>query len=121
MRIHETTRADGSLSPITLDVVDGVLALVHEGEALPLPEGALDAVMTCLGKELDPKAKLVEVDALDVGEARLRHVRHLAIYDVIALDYLVYDAPGREPLCALATNVAGVLGHLGRVAQMHRR
>ena len=48
----------------------------------------------------------------------LRHVRHLAIYDVIARDYLVYEAPHREPMCALATIVAGALGHLGRAANV---
>jgi hypothetical protein len=46
----------------------------------------------------------------------LRHVRHLAGYDVIARDYLVHDrGDGTEPLCAMATRVAAALAHLARV------
>jgi hypothetical protein len=54
---------------------------------------------------------------LDLGDGRvLRHIRHLGRYDVIARDYLTYSVPTQEPLCALATTVAGALAHLGRAA-----
>lgn len=118
MKIHETTKADGTLAAIALRASDEALSLEAEGESLPLPNGALEAVMARFAKSLDPEAKLVEVDTLVLpGSCRLRHVRHLATYDVIALDYLVYERPNSEPLCALATVVAGALGHLAHAAR----
>jgi hypothetical protein len=118
MKIHETTKADGTLAPISLLSDDGVIGLVSDEDHWPLPAGALDAVMARFGKPLEPSERLSDVDAIDLGEGRrLRHVRHLALYDVIALDYLVYEVPEREPLCALATTVAGALAHLGRAAR----
>ncbi len=44
----------------------------------------------------------------------LVHFRFLAKYDVIAKDWLLYEAPGREPLVALATQIAAALEHLAR-------
>jgi hypothetical protein len=117
LKIHETTSASGALSGVCLQTSNGALALVTDAGTFPLPEGALDAVMLRYGAPLDPASQLVPVAILPLGEGRaLRHVRHLATYDVIARDYLVYDAPGKEPLCALATTVAGALDHLGQVA-----
>jgi hypothetical protein len=43
-------------------------------------------------------------------------VRHLAGYDVIGRDYIVYEEPQSEALCALAATVAAALLHLGRAA-----
>jgi hypothetical protein len=115
VKIHETTEADGALRPVSLVAEEGALFLTSGHERVALPEGALAAVMARFGKPLDPSAELVHVDEVDLGEGcRLRHVRHLATYDVIARDWLVYEAPGEEALCALATNVAGALGHLAR-------
>ena len=51
------------------------------------------------------------------GES-LRHLRHLAGYDVIARDYLVYEHPNGEALCALAATVAAALLHLGRAERV---
>lgn len=121
MKIHEATRSDGTLAPVSLDFVDGVLAITTDDDVLTLPSGALPAVMARFGKPLEPAARLVDVDALAIGDGRLRHVRHLATYDVIALDYLVYEVEGAEPLCALATNVAGALAHLARARGAHLR
>jgi hypothetical protein len=115
LKIHETTTADGRLSPVFLRFDACGLALVSEDGAWPLPEASLDHVMARFGKPLDAAARLSEGDALDLGGGRMvRHVRHLARHDVIARDYLVYSLPGKEPLCALATTVAGALAHLGR-------
>jgi len=47
----------------------------------------------------------------------LRHVRHLAGYDVIARDYVVYESPDHETSCALAATVSAALLHLGRAAE----
>jgi hypothetical protein len=119
LKIHEATTASGALSAVGLAHSHGALALVNDEGTFPLPEGGLEAVMVRYGAPLDldaaPKLMLVGTLALAGGRA-LRHVRHLATYDVIARDYLVYDAPGKEPLCALATTVAGALDYLGRAS-----
>lgn len=121
MKIHETTNADGTLLPIALHVAGGTLELQSGTEVLSLPEGALDAVMARYAKPLEPSSKLLEVGVLVLDEdRRLRHVRHLATFDVIALDYLVYESPDAEPRCALATTVAAALGHLARAAHAAR-
>jgi hypothetical protein len=117
LRIHETTTSTGALSGVFLELSDGVLAVVVDDGKFVLPEGALDAVMARFGAPLDPSSRVAAVASLELGEGRaLRHVRHLGAYDVIARDYLVYDVAGQEPLCALATAVAGALDHLGRAA-----
>jgi hypothetical protein len=116
LKIHETTTAEGGLSPVFLRVDDGgALALVCEEGTLTLPGAALHSVMTRYGQPLDTAARLVEVGSLDLSGGRvLRHARHLARFDVIARDYLTYSVPGQDALCALATTVAGALAHLGR-------
>ena len=117
LKVHEITGPSGGLVSIYLRFEGGVLAMVESDEALPLPEGALDAVMTRYGAPLDPAARVTPVEALDLGGGRtLRRVRHLAGYDVIARDYLVFDTPDGPALCALATTVTGALAHLGRAA-----
>ena len=115
LKIHETITASGEPATVHLTVDDGGLAVVTDGEKLALAAVALDAVMLRFGAPLDPEEPIAEAARLDLGGGRaLRHVRHLGRYDVIARDYLVYDLPGRESLCALATTVAGALVHLGR-------
>jgi hypothetical protein len=117
LKIHEATTASGALAPVFLQLESDTLAIVCDGEAFALPADALDAVMARYGAPLDPASELIAVDALDLGDGRsLRHVRHLARYDVIARDYVVYDRAGADPLCALATTIAGALDHLGRAA-----
>jgi hypothetical protein len=72
-------------------------------------------VLDRFGAPVEPSESLIAVGALPLWEGHtLRHVRHLARYDVIARDYLVYESPGGEPRCALATTVAGALAHLAR-------
>lgn len=122
LKIHETTKSDGSLAPVYLRVADGDVELVteelgDEGGAVVLPGDVLARVMTRYGAPLELGMELSEVDRLELGGgARIRHVRHLARYDVIAKDWLVYEAEGEEPLCALANTVATALGHLARAA-----
>lgn len=117
LKIHEATTADGGLAAVHLRVVDGDLEIVTDDGAFALPDGALERVMTRYGAPMEEGEKLVEVAALDVGGgARLRHVRHLARFDVIAKDWLVYERDGAEALCALANTVAGALVHLARAA-----
>jgi len=118
LKIHESTEEDGTLAPVWLLAEGDALVLLHQGERLVLPDGALPAVMARYGKPLAPEVRLVVVAALDLPRGGvLRHVRHLARYDVIARDYLVLDAPAGEPACALATTVSGALAHLGRASR----
>jgi hypothetical protein len=125
LKIHETTGADGALVPVYLKVEDGALWVVvgaaPSTDAYAVGTVALEAVMKRFGAPLEPAEPITTVAALDLGDGRaVRHVRHLGRYDVIARDFLVYDAPGREPLCALATTVSGALVHLGRATSAAR-
>lgn len=128
MKIHEVSTAAGLLS-VELRADGDTFVLVTGNVIEPLPDGAIDAIMKRFGKPLDPDVDLVEVAALSLPSGRLRHVRHLARYDVIARDFLVLEseeslsagaAPsppiraGEPALCALATVVAGALAHLAK-------
>jgi len=93
---------------------DGALVLVVGGARLPLPDGALAAVMRRFGKPLETDAPpAAETLALGAGHT-LARFRFLRRYDVIGRDYLVYAAPDAEPLCEMATAVTAALEHLAR-------
>ena len=114
LKIHELILPDGELSAIYLRVDGDALWLVADEGELRLPPEALRAVMQRYGAPFDDGARSTIQGRLELpGAASLSHVRHLAGYDVIARDYLVYAEPGSEPLCAMATSVAGALRHLG--------
>jgi hypothetical protein len=116
LKIHEATTDTGELSALFLRSSEaGELELVGDDGALALPANALEAVMSRFGAPFDAAATISVVATLLLDAGRqLRHVRHLAGYDVIARDYLVYERPQQETLCALATTVAAALSHLGR-------
>jgi hypothetical protein len=116
MIIHEATDAEGALVRTRLACIDGGLALLVEGEVLPLPDGALEAVMNRYGKPLDAaEADMMLVERLELGDGRaLVRFRFMRRYDVIARDYLALHAPESEPLCEMATAIAAALGHLAR-------
>jgi hypothetical protein len=119
LKIHELTSDTGALEGVFLRVaMDGeTLELVEPSGALPVPEGALEKVMARYGAPFDADARIDVVGELALGDGRrLRQVRHLAGYDVIARDYLVLDRADGESLCALGTTVAGALQHLARAA-----
>ena len=118
LKIHEHTTSSGGLATVFLRFDGGLLSVVDEDGVHELPPRALEAVMDRFGAPLAPDAELVDVATLALDDGgQLRHVRHLARYDVIARDYLVYEAAGREPRCALATTVAAALSHLARAAK----
>ena len=122
LKIDEITRDDGTLESVHLRADAEGLVLVTGGQQLPLPAKVLAPVMRRYGAPFDADETVSEVAILMLGEAeRLRHVRHLARYDVIAKDYLVHEQPGEEPLCALATTVAGALTHLARAMASRAR
>jgi hypothetical protein len=121
LKIHEFILTNGQLSGVFLRQSAETLVLVSEDTELVLPPGALRAVMLRYGAPFDPEVSCQRQGQLELADgARLEHVRHLAGYDVIARDYLVYVEPGLEPVCAMATNVAGALRHLGLAARVDR-
>jgi hypothetical protein len=120
LKIHELTNETGGLDAVFLCVASGgeTLELVEPSGATPLPPDALEKVMARYGAPFDPEAHVAVIGELFVSdERRVRQVRHLAGYDVIARDYLVLDIRGRESLCALGTTVAGALQFLARAAK----
>lgn len=119
LKIHELTDSKGELVGVYLRVAEreGLLELVDPEGPRPLPALALEKVLSRYGAPFDPAARITVVGELDLGEGRrLRHVRHLAGYDVVERDYLVLDVGEGEALCAPGATVAAALGHLARVA-----
>jgi hypothetical protein len=114
-KIHEFSSAEGQLSSVYLRAKEELLEIVSSDGAWPLPQGALRAVLTRFGAPFDGDARISTIASLDLADGTvLRHVRHLAGYDVIARDYIVHEEPQSEALCALAATVAAALLHLGR-------
>lgn len=124
MKIHEVTARDGQLMGIHLRLVSGAapwLEIVDEIGAWLLPEGALEKVLARYGSPFDPDARIIVVTELALSPGkRLRHVQHLAGYDVVMRDYLVLDIEGGESLCAPGATVAAALQHLARAAATAR-
>lgn len=120
LKIHESYDKEGRRTQVHLAAAAGglpSLCVVDDQGTFELPEEALPRVMERYGAPLDPDAPTSKVASMDLGAGRrLVHVRHLQLYDVIARDYLAFERPDHEPLCALATTVAAALGHLGRRA-----
>jgi hypothetical protein len=114
--IYETAGDAGSLVRTSLAVEEDGLSLRVGDQLLPLPDGALDAVMKRYGKPLDAREGDMMVDErLDLGDGRsLVRFRFMRRYDVIARDYLVLYEPDAEPLCEMATSIAAALDHLAR-------
>jgi hypothetical protein len=118
LKIHEFILPSGELGSVLLRRDGEHLLLAADDGELLLPPGALRAVMLRYGAPFDADAMSQSQGTLQLAEgASLQHVRHLAGYDVIARDYLVYAEPGLEAVCAMATNVAGALRYLGLAAR----
>jgi hypothetical protein len=118
LKIHEFILPSGELGSVLLKRDGEELLLAADDGELLLPPGALRAVMLRYGAPFDADAMSQSQGTLQLAEgASLQHVRHLAGYDVIARDYLVYAEPGLEAVCAMATNVAGALRYLGLAAR----
>jgi len=116
MKIHEVTAPDGRLSGIYLRLTSDApeaLEIVDADGVQAVPEGALEKVLARYGAPFDSDARIIVVAELALSPGkRLRHVQHLAGYDVVMRDYLVLDAEGAEPLCAPGATVAAALQHL---------
>lgn len=111
--IHERALADGSLERTWLEVDEGSLRLrLDQGEPMEVPVAVLEAVMKRYGKPLADEI-VVTGPALALEGGRSLHLfRHRAFYDVIAKDYLVFEAPPREPVAELAASVTAALSYL---------
>lgn len=114
--IHETTGEAGEAIRTKLAASDDGLVLFVGDDALPLPDGALQAVMKRYGKPLDaPESEMMIDERLELGDGRaLVRFRFMRRYDVIARDYLVLHQPESEPLCEMATSITAALDHLAR-------
>ncbi len=122
LTLHETLADTGDLSRTRLLNDRGDLSVACDGESgaeptrLPLPEGALEAVMKRYGKPLAEDLDHGSVaERMDLSHGRqLVRFRFMPRYDVIARDYLAFSSPGDETLCELATSVSAALVHLAR-------
>ena len=128
--IHEHLTEDGAIERMYLSREGDALRLRTEGfrdDALATPRStrrgesmdglvpleALVRVMKKFGKPLASGVAPSASECLDLGGGcSLARLRHLARYDVIARDFLVFRAPGEEPLVELATSVTAALVHL---------
>jgi len=121
LKIHEITDARGELSGIYLDydADSKSLLLVDNQGTWGLPLVALEKVLSRYGAPFDREAHVTRVAWLDLGDGKhLRHVRHLAGYDVVERDYLVLElGDGSEPYCAQGASVAPALQHLARAVR----
>ncbi len=119
LTLHEHIANDGARIRTCVHVEDGALT-VTVGDSV---EGALgfDALTTVLeryGKPLADGMSLdgcpsLALDALEPG-ARLCILRHRALYDVIARDFVVLVRRDREPFAELATMIAAAVTHIAR-------
>lgn len=84
------------------------------GELSPI---AIDHVMCRYGRPLDADIAL-EGDSLTCGAFTLRRLRHHAVIDTEARDYLVWERPGDDSVVCLATTATAALRFL--VARLSR-
>ena len=93
LKIHEFILPNGELASVLLRRQGERLSLVSDDGELELPTGALRAVMLRYGAPFDEQAMSQSQGTLALAAgASLRHVRHLAGYDVIARDYVLTTA-----------------------------
>lgn len=111
--LDERILADGAHAT-TYAKLDGdrVQIVASDGAHGALSIAALEKVMTRYGRALDPDVAL-DGDALDLpGGYRLRRLRYHAIVDAEGRDYLVWEAPGADPVACVATMVTAALRYL---------
>lgn len=102
---HGASSAAEHVRHAVAETVDGVA----DGA---LSVAALDRVMARYGRALDETITL-DGDALELpGGYRLRRLRYHAVVDAEGRDYLVWEAPGADPVGAVATMVTAALRYL---------
>ncbi|MGE0401039.1 MAG: hypothetical protein AB7T06_30295 [Kofleriaceae bacterium] len=111
--LDERILADGTHAT-TFAKLDGdrVQIVASDGAHGALSVAALDKVMTRYGRALEADVVL-DGDSLALpGGYRLRRLRYHAIVDAEGRDYLVWEAPGADPVAAVATMVTAALRYL---------
>lgn len=121
LRIDERIASDGGslMTEIaqTPESFGASFQVVDAGVSLgELSLATLDAVMRRYAKPLDPSIAIEGPSIALCADRRVVMIRHRAIYDVIARDFLVLVRPDAEPVAALSTVIAGALAHLARAA-----
>jgi hypothetical protein len=113
--LHEATQPNGQLETSWLELAGDELAL-RSGDAEPLavPLRVLAGVMRRYGRPLADETSLTGPELLLPSGERLTLLRHLARFDVVAKDYLVFEAPGDAPLAELATAVTAALSFVAK-------
>lgn len=111
--IDEHIRPDGELVRTHLEGVgdDRVRLVADDGVRGELSAAALEKVMGRYGKPLDPDIA-VTGDSIALGPVKVVLLRYRAPVDVQARDWLVWQAPGAEPIAALSNGVAAALRYL---------
>jgi len=110
--IDEHIRPDGELVRTHLEVADGgKVRVVADDVRGELSVAAVEKVMSRYGRPLDPEIP-VTGESIELGAARLVRLRYKAVVDADTRDWLVWVAPGAEPLAALSTGVAAALRYL---------
>jgi len=121
--IDEHIRPDGSMVRTLLERIgpDRVRLVADDGVHGELSAAAIEKVMKRYGRPLDPEVP-VTGEAIELGDARLSSLRFKAVVDADLRDYLVWQAPGEEPLASLSTGVAAALRYLVlRIAEERTR
>jgi hypothetical protein len=111
--LDERIRPDGSRAR-TWARVDGAAVWIadDDGGSGPLPVAAVAQVMARFGRPLAEGVRAAGDQLALPGGATLRRLRFHAAVDATGRDYLVWEAPGAEPVAALATTAAAALRHL---------
>lgn len=113
--IDERILADGTHAKTHADAAgDRIVIRDDDGTHGELSVVALDRVMVRYGKPLDPDAARAVGDEhlAFTGGYRLRRLRFHAAVDATGRDYLVWERPGDEPLCVIATMATAALRYL---------
>lgn len=110
--LDERITADGSHAR-TWASCDGQRLQIRDddGTAGELSLVAVDRVMRRYGRPLEHGIAL-EDEPLMCGSHRLRRLRYHAAVDAAGRDYLVWEAPGEEPLACIATMATAALRYL---------
>lgn len=94
------------------DAGDHALRVLDRDRSAMLPLAALETIMRRYGKPLE-EGVVVDGPSLDAGcGRRLQTLRYRAMVDASSRDYLVWYAPGQEPVAALGRTVASALRYL---------
>lgn len=111
--LDERILADGTHAKTFAKLDDNRVQIVStDGTHGALSIAALDKVMTRYGRALDPEIRS-DGEVLELpGGYRLRRLHYHAIVDAEGRDYLVWEAPGGDPVAAVATMVTAALRYL---------